>query len=99
VEDTYTVRPYILKRDAEVADVDGVGALIVPLSEDLARDVIGAIGREDMEARAVTVEEIEALCAYYGLATVGLFGLDDGGGLDVLSVETVGMVLEREEEA
>jgi len=65
---------------------------------ELARGVIGALGGEGtggfegMEARPVTVEEIEAACAEYGVATVGL---EDGVGLDVLSVETLGLIFEE----
>ena len=105
MNDQERVFPHILCRDGDtereqvaVATVDDVEALIVPISEDLARGVIGALGYEGMEAHAVTLEEIEELCAGYGLATVGLFGLDDGGGLDVLYVETVGLVLEESRE-
>ena len=96
-----TVHPHVLYRDEEVAvaTVDGVPALVVPVSEESAHGFISAAGLEDMEARPVTVEEIEVVCAEHGLATVGLFGLDDGGGLDVLSVETVGLVLEESREA
>jgi hypothetical protein len=102
-DDTYTVRvrPHVLRNGAEVAvaTVDGVGALVVPVSEELAHGCIRAIessGTGLLEAHAVTVEEIEELCADYGVATVGLFGLDEGGGLDVISVETVGLVLTRD---
>jgi hypothetical protein len=102
MDDSYTVRPHVLRKDADgreevaVATVDGVRAVIVPVSEEYARGVIGATGFEGMEAYPAAVEEIEAVCAEYGLATVGLFGLDDGEGLDVLSVETVGMCLTEE---
>ena len=51
-------------------------------------------GGLSMEARLATVEEIEAVCAHYGLGAVGLFGLDDGTGLDFLPVEILGMDLE-----
>jgi hypothetical protein len=37
-----------------------------------------------------------AVATVDGVATVGLFGLDEGGGLDVISVETVGLVLTRD---
>lgn len=100
MDDAYAVRPHVLRKDADgrekvaVATVDGVQALIVPVSEEIAGGLIGALGFEGMEACPATDEEIEAVCADYGLATVGLFGLDNGGGPDVLSVETIGMVLE-----
>jgi hypothetical protein len=106
-DDTHTVRPHVLCNGEEVAvaTVDGIGALIVPVSEELARGCIRALERsqgiEGMEARPATIEEIEELCAEYGVATVGLFGLGGDGlpggeGLDVLSVEVVGMVLTRD---
>jgi hypothetical protein len=91
-----TVQPHVLRNGAEVAvaTVDGVGALIVPVSEELAHRLTFVI--DGVEAHAVTIEEIEELCAEYGVATVVLYGLDDGGGLDVVSVEVVGMVLTRD---
>jgi len=77
-----------------VATVDGIATLVVPDSEERARGLIGAASFEGMEARPATVEGIEAVCAHSGLGSGGLFGLDDGRGLDVLSVEVHGMVLE-----
>ena len=74
--------------------MDGVRSLIVAVSEEIAHDLIRLIGDEDMEAYSATVEEIEAVCAVRGLGTVGLLGLDGGIGMDVLSVETLAMVLE-----
>ena len=99
VDDIYTVRPYILRKDVyterekvAVATVDGVQSLIVPISEEIARSVAGVTGTE---AQPATVEEIELLCATHGICAVGLFGLDDGDGLDVFAVETLAMVLEE----
>ena len=102
MEDTYTVRPHILRRDVDegreqvaTATVDGVQTLIVPVSEELAHSVIDALGLEGMEALSVTVEELEEICAFHGLATVGLYGLEDGKGIGVLSVEVLGLAFEE----
>ena len=77
MQDQQTVSPHLLRRGVDggreqiaVATVDGIDALIVPVSEECARGVIGATGFEGMEARAATVEEIEAVCASYGLEAV-----------------------------
>jgi len=85
MSDDQVVRPHILRKDLDaereqvaVATVDGIAALVVPVSEELARGLIGATSFEGMEARSATVEEIEAVCAHNGLGAVGLFGLDDG---------------------
>jgi hypothetical protein len=97
------VVPHILRKDLDpgreqiaVATVDGENALIVPVSEERAHSVIGAMGFEDMEASPTTVEEIEQICDAYEIRTVGLFGLEDGEALAVFSVETVGLVLEAD---
>ena len=94
------VVPHILRKELGttreqivIARVDGVDALIVPISEEIAHVLIGATSFEGMEPQAVTVEEIERICANYGVGTVGLFGLDDGAGLAVISVEVVGLLL------
>lgn len=101
--DDHKVYPHILRKDLApgreeiaVATVDGVNTLVVPVSEEIALDVIGAMGLEDMEASPTTVEQIEQICEAYEIAAVGLFGLDDGAGLDVFDVETVGLVLTRD---
>jgi hypothetical protein len=101
MSDDQMVWPHILCKDLDaereqvaVATVDGTAALVVSVSEERARELIGATSFEGMEARPATLEEIEAVCAHYGLGAVGLFGLGDEEGLDVLSVEVLGMVLE-----
>jgi hypothetical protein len=86
---------YTEREKVAVATMDGVQSLIVPVSEEIAHDLIRVIGDEDMEAYSATVQEIETLCAVRGLGTVGLFGLDDGLDMDVLAVETLAMVLEE----
>ena len=89
-----------------VPDAQGVGveALVVPVSEEIAYGLIRRVAPEDedegehegegLEAHAVTLEEIRQLCAEYGIATVGLYGLEDSLGLNVHSVETLPLVLE-----
>jgi hypothetical protein len=100
MNDRQRVVPHILRKDIDttreqiaIARVDGVDALVVAISEESARGVISATSFEGMEPQAVTVEEIERICADYGIGTVGLFDLDDGAGLDVISVEVVGLLL------
>jgi hypothetical protein len=95
------VYPHILRRDTgeeqvAVANVDGVPSLVVPVSEESAERFLDAAGLEGIEARPVSVEEIEAACTHYGLACVGLFGLEDDMSMDVLSVETLGLALTAE---
>jgi hypothetical protein len=93
----YKVYPHVLRGpdgDVAIARIDGVNTLLVPVSEEIGRGVARTIG-EGIEPEPVTIEEIEELCAAYELGVVGLFGLDDGEGLDVLAVETLGLVLER----
>jgi hypothetical protein len=91
-----------------VPDAQGVGveALVVPVSEEIAYGLIRRVAPEyeyegegehegeGLEAHAVTLEEIKQLCAEYGIATVGLYGLEDSLGLNVHSVETLALVLE-----
>jgi hypothetical protein len=87
--------------DAQGVDVE---ALVVPVSEEIAYGLIRRVAPEDedegehegegLEAHAVTLEEIRQLCAEYGIATVGLYGLEDSLGLNVHSVETLPLVLE-----
>ena len=100
MSDRQRVVPHILRKDIDttreqivIASVEGVDALVVPISEESARVLIGATSFEGMEPQAVTVEEIERICANYGVGTVGLFDLDDGAGLAVISVEVVGLLL------
>lgn len=100
MSDRQRVVPHILRKDIDttreqivIARVDGVDSLIVPISEEIARVLIGATSFEGMEPQAVTVEQIERICANYGIGTVGSFGLDDGSGLAVISVEVVGLIL------
>ncbi len=95
MDDTYIVRPHILRTDEDVivAEVDGVDTLIVHASEAVARRFVDFMGLGDLEPRPVTVEEIEELCAVHGVGCVGLFGLDGGVGLDVFAVETLSLVL------
>ena len=87
--------------DAQGVDVE---ALVVPVSEEIAYGLIRRVAPEyedegehegeGLEAHAVTLEEIRQLCAEYGIATVGLYGLEDSLGLNVHSVETLPLVLE-----
>jgi hypothetical protein len=99
-DDTFTVWPHILRTDERVAvaDVDGVGALIVPVSEEGARCFIGAAGLEGVQITPATIEEIEEACACYRLAAVGLYGLDGDMSMDVLSVETLALVFEERDQ-
>lgn len=95
------VFPHILCRDDgektqfAVASVDGIPALVVVISEELAHSLIGVMGEDGMQAQPVSVEEIEEACAGLGVATVGIYGLDDGMGMDVLPVEGLPLVFEE----
>lgn len=100
MDDTYTVGPHVLRKDigdgeeqVAVANVDGISVLVVPVSEESARGFISASLLEGMEALPMSIEEIEGLCANYGLACVGLYGLEDDMGMDVLSVEVLELAL------
>jgi hypothetical protein len=100
MDDTYTVRPHVLRKDigdgeeqVAVANVDGINVLVVPLSEESARGFISASRLEGMSAAPVTIEDIEKTCAHYGLACVGLYGLEEDMSMDVLSVETLELAL------
>ena len=91
----YKVCPHILRNGEQVAvaNVDGINVLVVPVSEESAHVFISASRLEGVEARPATVEEINALCANYELACVGLSGLEDDMGMDVLSVEVLELAL------
>ena len=100
MNDEQRVFPHILRKDISdgleqvaVANVDGISVLVVPVSEESAHGFISASRLEGMEARPVSIEEIEAVCANYGLACVGLYGLEGDMSMDVLSVETVELAL------
>jgi hypothetical protein len=102
MDDSYTVKPHILRKDLDTereevafATMDGMQSLIMPVSEEIAHDLVRVIGDEDMEVYSATVEEIEMLCAVRGLGTLGLLGLDGGLDMDVLDVETLTLVLEE----
>jgi len=100
MNDEQRVLSHVLRKDigdgleqVAVANVDGISVLVVPVSEESARGFVCAAELEGMEARPVTIEEIEAACTYYGLACVGLYGLEGDMSMDVLSVETVELAL------
>jgi hypothetical protein len=96
MNDEQRVYPHVLYKGVKVAVVaiDDVATLVVPVSEESAHSFVNAAGLEGMQARPVTVEEIEAECAYYGLGCVGLYGLDDDMSMDVLSIEALALALE-----
>lgn len=100
MNDEQRVLPHILRKDISdgpeqvaVTDVDGISVLVVPVSEESARGFVSASRLEGMEARPATIKEIEATCASYGLACVGLYGLEEDLSMDVLSVETLELAL------
>ncbi len=99
--DVYRVHPFVLRKALDeqrelvvMTDVDGCNALLVPVTEEAAEEANGV--HPGFEARPVTVEEIEHVCAIHGLALVGFWGFEPNS-LDVVSVETVGMILEEGE--
>jgi len=101
MDEIYRISPYVLRRDVGtdreevvVAEVDGVQALIVCVSEEIADSLLCVTYVDGMEATPVTLREIELLCESRELCLVGLFGLDNGEGLDLFALETLAMVLE-----
>src|SRR3712207_6559793 len=99
--DVYRVQPFVLRRildkDTEhvaTADVDGKPALLVPVTEEAAKEANAVYA--DFEALPVTTTEIEGVCVGHGLCLVGFLGFDGPDSLTVASVEVVGMILEEE---
>jgi len=100
MNDEQRVLPHILRKDigegleqVAVANVDGISVLVVPVCQESARGFVCAAELEGMTATPVSIEEINEVCAHYGLACVGLYGLEDEMGMDVLSVETLELAL------
>ena len=102
MDEQHRVSPHVLRRvvdakneEVAVANVDGIDALVVPVSGEAAETVGEMPAFKGMETLPVTVEEIEGVCKTHNLGVVGFYGFEGGGGLDVVSVETVGMILEE----
>jgi hypothetical protein len=77
------------------ADVNGRPALIVPVTEEVAREASAVPALADMEVLPVSREEIEQVCANHDLALVGFLGFEPDSSLSIVDVETVGMILEE----